>query len=166
MPPGRAFENNRLQVCGVAVLRFVVFSGFMLVWLDGFRKEVLTNKCMNADQKYAQIIWNIFEHPSKIDSKSIQYQLKTTPLDFLWRKNAPRLALGRTPSLEANRLWNLLTRSTSALEPFWPKMKLQGWIFGPLEIRISAPKLIFEDRLVRGPSKNGLWKGGGINMKI
>ena len=41
MPTGQVFENNGCRVCGVAVRRFVVVSGFMRLWLDSCLKEIL-----------------------------------------------------------------------------------------------------------------------------
>ena len=100
-------------------------------------------------------MWKIFGNPSKINSKSIQNQSKTV-------QNRDKCVLGAISAPNRAQVGSRTlrpTRSTSPFEPFWPKMKLQGSIFGPLENRKSVQKRIFEDRLALGPSKNGFWKG-------
>ena len=128
---------------------------FLCLWLDGFwTKKNLENA------------WVLAKHMSKICGKSLNIRPKVMPnLSKINQKSTPnrsKYVLGAFSAPNRAQVGNRTPRvvwCNHPRAPFWPKMSLQGSIFGPPKNRKSLPKRTFEDRRVLAPSKNGLWEG-------
>ena len=120
--------------------------------------KLKTNKWICPNEIIIKIVvtWTkIMKNPSKL----VQYPLQ---IDQKRHQNQWQCVLG--PFSASNRAQvgprtQNLTRTTSPLEPFWPKMAPRGSISGPLENRKAVQNHTFEEILALGPFKNALWRG-------
>lgn len=141
---------------------FVVFSGFVGLRFDIFRKNKAKSQCLNSVKNHIRIIWEIVEGPSEIYPKSLQNRPKTIPNRWtciLGTFSAPNRA--EVSSMEASS-----GKGSARKNTFWLKLSPQGRFLDPWQIgnRSKIALLRIEGHL--DPPKMASGRGFAKNVKI